>query len=86
LRNNALRRRVSGRFFGDNPVVGWDRYGLDSVAVRTPTLTAGLWAADRNAGDNGAMRHVLNWPANSLAQTRRGMVLDANGEVALVAE
>ena len=31
LRHNALYRQISGRFLGDNPVVGWVRYGLESV-------------------------------------------------------
>jgi hypothetical protein len=32
LQNKPLRRRVSGGFFGDNSVVDWVRYGLDSVS------------------------------------------------------
>jgi len=31
LHHNALWRRISGGLWDDNPVVGWVRYGLESV-------------------------------------------------------
>ena len=44
---NALCRRVSGGFLGDNPVVGWVRYGLDSVRGRDANADCGVMGSDR---------------------------------------
>ncbi len=38
FRGNALCRLFSSRFWGDNPVVGWVRYGWESV--REPDANA----------------------------------------------
>ena len=44
---NALCRRVSGGFLGDNPVVGWVRYGLDSVREADANADCGVMGGGR---------------------------------------
>ena len=47
LQHNALRCKISGGFFGDNPVVGWVRYGLDSVRGPDANADCGVMGGDR---------------------------------------
>ena len=54
LRHNVLRYKISGEFFGDNPVVGWVRYGMDSVSSavsptfsRQPVIITNLLSRNR---------------------------------------
>jgi len=47
LQNNALRRRISRGFWGDNPVVGWVRYGLESVRDADANADCGVMCGGR---------------------------------------
>jgi len=50
LRHNALRRRVSGGFWGDNLGVGWVRYGLESVREADAKNDLGVMGGGHLAG------------------------------------
>ncbi len=47
LQHNALYRLVSAGIFGDNPVVGWVRYGLDSVRGPDANADCGVMCGGR---------------------------------------
>jgi len=57
FRCNALRYRISGRFFGDNPVVGWVRYGLNCVREADANADCGLMCRGRQGGSGDGEWH-----------------------------